>query len=126
MSRTFTIDGTKFSSLKEFYETFGKEALQGVSWGKNLDAFDDALSGGVGAISPGDTVIWRFSTLSRLRLGYDETVRSLEAQLRAAHPSQHASIKEALEEAKAKRGETAFDWLVAILREHPDIELRLE
>lgn len=124
-SRTFTIDGRDFRTLEEFYDVFGKTVLANISWGRNLDALDDMLSGTEGGIRDGDTIVWKNPMLSRMCLGYDETVRQLERLLREADASHHASIRDALVLAKTKKGETVFDWLVEIFREHDEVTLVL-
>jgi RNAse (barnase) inhibitor barstar len=123
--RTFIIDGKDFTTLEGFYDVFGRTVLPGVTWGRNLDAFDDALFGDVGDLHSGDTIVWKNPMLSRMCLGYDETVRQLERQFLGADPSQHNGIREAIALAKTKKGETVFDWLVEIFREHEDITLIL-
>jgi RNAse (barnase) inhibitor barstar len=126
MSRTFILDGNDFDTLEGFYDVFEVVALQGVAWGRNLDAFDDALSGGVGLFASGDTIIWKNSQRSRECLGYKETIRQLERQLAESDPSQHDSIMLAIELAKNEKGETVFNWLQEIITEHSDIHVRFE
>lgn len=126
MSRTFILDGNDFDTLEVFYDVFEVVALQGVAWGRNLDAFDDALSGGVGLFASGDTIIWENSQRSRECLGYKETIRQLERQLAESDPSQHDSIMLAIELAKNEKGETVFNWLQEIITEHSDIHVRFE
>lgn len=123
--RTFIIDGKDFVNLEGFYDVFGRTVLPGVEWGRNLDAFDNVLFGDMGDLHSGDTITWKNPMLSRMCLGYDETVRQLERQLREADASQHDAIHEAILLAKSKKGETVFDWLVEIFREHEDITLVL-
>ena len=126
MSHTFTIDGEKFSTLEGFYDEFTTVVIPGTLWGKNLDAFDDVLSGGVGQFTPGDTIIWKNSERSRECLGYKETIRQLERQLAESDPSQHESILLAIELAKGEKGETVFNWLQEIITEHNDINVRFD
>ncbi len=126
MSQKFIIDGEKFTTLEGFYDEFTSVVLPGVEWGKNLDAFDDVLSGGIGQFAAGDTIVWKNSQLSRARLGYNETIRQLERQLTESDSSQHESILLAIELAKNERGETVFNWLQEILTEHSDIVIRFE
>lgn len=126
MSHTYTIDGEKFTTLEGFYDAFTEAALPGVAWGKNLDAFDDVLGGGIGQFKSGDTLIWKNSQLSRERLGYQETIRQLERQLSESDPTQHESILLAIELAKGEKGETVFNWLQEIMTEHPEIHIHFE
>jgi RNAse (barnase) inhibitor barstar len=126
MSHTYTIDGDNFTTLEGFYDEFGDAVLPGINWGKNLDAWGDVLSGGVGQWREGDTLVWKNSQHSRERLGYRETIRQLERQLSESDPSQYESILLAIELAKSGKGETVFNWLQEILTEHPEIHIRFE
>lgn len=115
--RTFEIDGKKFSSLEEFYVQFESAALS-ADWGRNLDAFNDVLSGGFGTPEEGFVLRWRNHCLSRRRLGYAETVRQLERRLERCHPSNRSSVVEQLKQAKRRQGPTVFDWLLEIIQRH--------
>jgi RNAse (barnase) inhibitor barstar len=112
------LDGARFATLEEFYEEVGRVLVPGVEWGKNLDAFNDILRGGFGAPTGGFMLRWKNHRLSRVRLGYAETVRQLESRLLQGHPSNHADVSAKLAEATAQRGTTVFDWLCEIIRDH--------
>ncbi len=47
MKPTFEIDGSEFASLVEFYDLITARVLK-ENLGRNLDAFNDILSGGFG------------------------------------------------------------------------------
>ena len=124
----YIIDGNKFSTLEEFWEEIG-HVLMGIPnayWGRNLDAFNDILYGGWGTPDEGFILIWKNSSLSRTKLGYPETVRQLERRLKICHPVNREHVKRGIESAGRNEGQTVFDWLVEIIREHKDIELMLE
>ena len=48
--RIIELNGNKFSNLKGFYSEVERKMTYGLNWniGRNLDAFDDVLSGGFG------------------------------------------------------------------------------
>ncbi|QXP78428.1 MULTISPECIES: barstar family protein [Winogradskyella] len=48
--RTIEINGNNFSNLTEFYDELERKMTNGLNWkiGRNLDAFEDVLSGGFG------------------------------------------------------------------------------
>jgi RNAse (barnase) inhibitor barstar len=48
--RTIEINGNNFSNLTEFYDEVERKMTNGLNWkiGRNLDAFEDVLSGGFG------------------------------------------------------------------------------
>lgn len=66
---------------------------------------------------------WTNADISRERLGYDETGRFLERKLRTCHPSNVEHVRNDLMRARNGEGETLFDFICAILRNHgPDGE----
>jgi len=105
----YILDGTKFSTLEEFYDEVERVLIHGARWGRNLDAFNDILYGGFGTPSDGFTLIWEHSAESRTRLGYQETVRQLEARLKQCHPASRTDVTTALEAAARHEGPTVFD-----------------
>ena len=114
---SYTIDGSRFYTLEEFYEEVGDVLIPGAEWGKSLDAFSDILRGGFGTPDGGFIIKWRNSELSRERLGYTETVRQLERRLQQCHSSNLERISRELANAKLGIGPTVFDWLVESIRE---------
>ena len=126
MKTTYIIDGAHFTNLSEFYNEFGLSVIPGNDWGKNLDAFDDVLSGGFGTPPEGFAILWKNFALSRERLGFAETLKYLEHQLSVCDSSQRNSVFAEIENLKKKEGQMLFDMLIEIVKEHADIELRLE
>jgi RNAse (barnase) inhibitor barstar len=117
MVNVVEIDGSRFRSLEEFFVHFGERALS-APWGHNLDAFNDVLRGGFGTPEGGFTLRWSNHSISRQRLGYEETVHQLERRLLTCHPDNRAHVVQDLATAKNRQGPTAFDWLLEIIREH--------
>ena len=110
------IDGADFGTLEEFYDHLTARAGL-VSWGKNLDAFNDVLRGGFG--TPNQFKLrWLNHEESRKRLGYAETIRQLEIRLLRCHPDNVPQVEQDLQKARAHEGPTVFDWLVEIIRDH--------
>ncbi len=113
-----SLDGSNFSTLEGFYDEVSIKLIPGATWGRNLDAFNDILRGGFGTPESGFVLRWRNSDTSKVRLGYAETVRQLEARYQRCHPSNQASVAEKLELARREQGPTVFDWLVEIILDH--------
>jgi RNAse (barnase) inhibitor barstar len=44
----YEIDGSRFSTLEDFFEEISSVLIPGYSWGHNLEAFNDILRGGFG------------------------------------------------------------------------------
>jgi RNAse (barnase) inhibitor barstar len=115
----FEIEGTRFSTLEEFFAEFSRVVLPSFDpFLSNLDAFDDTLSGGCGTPEGGFTIRWKNHEVSRQRLGYAETVRQLELRLARCHPTNRPQVAEDLKQAQAHQGPTVFDWLMEIIHEH--------
>ena len=118
MKPEIVIDGSRTVSLEAFYDEFSCVALDGSFWGRNLDAFNDALRGGFGTPEGGFALRWSNSTASRVLLGYPETVRQLKLRLERCHPSNVKHVKGELSDAERGVGPTVFDWLVEIIAVH--------
>lgn len=117
LKQVYEIDGTRFSTLEEFYEEVSRVLIPGAYWGRNLDAFNDILRGGFGTPEEGFALVWKNSDLSRRRLGYLETVWQLGLRLEKCHPANREYVAHDLE-AERQEGPTVFDWLVEIIRVH--------
>jgi RNAse (barnase) inhibitor barstar len=50
MTKEIIIDGGNFATLSEFYDEVENKLTKGLDWkiGRNLDAFNDVLTGGFG------------------------------------------------------------------------------
>lgn len=115
----YEIDGTRFSTLEEFYAEFTRVVIPGFAPPlSNLDAFDDVLSGGCGTPEDGFTLRWKNHQVSRQRLAYPETVRQLELRLARCHPTNRPQVAQDLKQAQSHQGPTVFDWLTEIIHEH--------
>ena len=124
MPDVFTFDGARFDDLDGFWDEVERVLIPGRAWGRNLDAFSDVLSGGFG-LPAGFQVRWVNAARSRQRLGFDATVKWLEARLPEVYPSNRAEFSRRLEHARNQRGETLFEALVDIL-EHAGQGVTLE
>lgn len=121
--KIFEIDGNRFSTLVEFWDEIDRELLQGVNWGRNLDAFNDILCGGFGTPEEGFILYWKNSDISRLRLGYEQTIRFRERSLDCCHPSNREKIEKEIDEARRFQGQTLFDILVEIIHRYREGEI---
>jgi len=118
MKREYTIDGTRFSTLEEFYDEISSVLVPSAEWGHNLDAFNDILKGGFGTPEEGFILRWRNSKVSQHCLGYSETIRQLEKRLERCHTSNRENVAKELVAAKNHEGPVVFSWLVEIIKEH--------
>ncbi|MFF1843160.1 barstar family protein [Streptomyces sp. NPDC058217] len=119
MTVTYVIDGAEVTGPERFWQVIG-EAVNGPGgyFGRNLDAFADCLSGGMGTPDDGDFVIeWRDHASSARALGHEETARHVRRLLGRAHPTNRPALQRNLDEALAGHGPTLFDQLVEIIEE---------
>lgn len=115
----YEIDGTRFSTLEEFFTEFYRSATPGWNpFSPNLDGFNDVLRGGFGTPEEGFSIRWKNHEVSRQRLGYPETVRQMEQRLARCHPTNRGRVSEDLQQAHTQKGPTVFDWLIEIIRDH--------
>lgn len=118
MKTRIEINGDNFASLEEFYAEVSRKVIPEADWGRNLDAFNDILRGGFGTPEDGFVLVWKNHSVSRERLGYEETVHQLQLKLERCHPSNAELVARDLAAAQRHEGATVFDWLVAIIRDH--------
>ena len=101
-----------------------------MNWkiGRNLDAFNDVLRGGFGIHEYGEELdlIWSNSEKSKLDLGYEETLKYVEAKLATCHPTNVPYVQKDLEDLKAGKGDLLFKIIIGIIKDHDNLRLRLE
>ncbi len=125
MSRSvLTIEGKNVHDFESFIQEFNRVYSHfGVLWSGSLDAFNDYL------VWPDQryALVWKDSGLSRVSLGHGEMVKWLEERVQHCHPQNVPHMRERLEAAKLKRGQTMFEQLVEIVEDNGDyVQLRLE
>ena len=128
--KTILLNANRFSTLASFYQEVENTCTKDLGWsiGRNLDAFNDVLRGGFGVYDYKEPVqlIWLHSDKSRKDLGWEETVNYLSAKLTTCHPSNIESVKRDLAQAESHAGETLFEIIVGIIKNHGHIELSLQ
>lgn len=118
MKKVYEIDGDKFENYDEFCLHISQTLIPGHSWKGNLDAFNDILRGGFGTPDDGFIIKWKNSSRSRDKLGYAATVKYLEGKVTTCHPTNRKIVEKDLQLARKNNGQTLFDILVEIIREH--------
>ncbi|MDO5676443.1 MAG: barstar family protein [Propionibacteriaceae bacterium] len=121
-----TIDGTRIHDISSFYAELNRVFMQGVEWqlGESLDALNDLLHGGYGALADADeaTVVWIDMERNREALGVDATRAWLEAKL--GNPGfDQQGVRAQLAELEEGGGPTYFDIILDIFASHPNITL---
>jgi RNAse (barnase) inhibitor barstar len=77
VTRVYTIDGSRFSTLEGFYDEVESVLIPGQYWGRNLDAFNDILFWPWEEGEAPYRLLWKNAALSRERLGdaFDQLVQ---------------------------------------------------
>lgn len=123
------VDGSNFNNISEFYIEIDKRLTKGLTWktGHNLNAFNDLLHGGFGVHKYGEPIIiiWKNANKSKMDLGFNATIKYYEEILTKCHPTNIENVRAWLEDAKHERGDTLFDIIIEIIKEHEQIELIL-
>lgn len=125
----YVIEGGRISGIPDLYAELNRLFMTGEDWrlGTSLDALDDLLYGGYGALSGDDAVrmIWRDAAHSRDALGVAETERWLREKL--AQPGRFRSddLRRQLGELRAGTGATYFDRVLEVFADHPEVTLEL-
>ncbi|WP_332713323.1 barstar family protein [Pelagibacterium mangrovi] len=124
---TFTIEGGAIFDIASFYAELNRVFMAGESWtlGQSLDALDDMLYGGYGALKDKERVriVWRDIDKSRQALGLATTRAYYQAKL--AQPERYDTeiARKALAALEAGEGPTYFEIVLQIIAEHDTVEL---
>lgn len=127
MPHTLTLDGTRIRDIPSFYDEINRVFMVGIDWtlGHSLDALDDLLYGGYGALDGAApaTLVWTDFAASRDALGVETTRQYLLAKLAQPGRFNRAHAQHALDALDAGRGQTYFDIVLEIIAAHPNITL---
>jgi len=127
MTRTLTLNGDAISDIPTFYAEINRVFMADEDWavGQSLDALDDLLYGGYGALEGGEPVvlIWRDMEKNRGDLGLETTRAFYRQKLARPDVFDTARIKRDLAALEAGTGPTYFDIVLQIIAEHPEITL---
>lgn len=127
MEKQLIIDGNRINDIPSFYEEINRVFMTGEDWqlGHSLDAFNDLLYGGLGAIKSNEPVklLWKNMDKSSAALGEEVTRQYYEEKILAgpAFNTEHFRMK--LAELNSGAGQTYFDILLEIIADHPNITL---
>lgn len=127
--RVIEIDGSLVHGIPSLYAELNRVFMSDEPWslGESLDALDDLLYGGFGALHGAESarVVWRQSDAARAALGVETTRDYLRDKIARPDIYAAAPARRALTELEAGRGETYFDLVVRVFRDHANVELVL-
>lgn len=127
MKKEIIINGSRIHDKTSFYEEINRKFMQNESWqlAESLDAFDDLLYGGFGAIRDKEeiTLIWENFEANREALGTEFTISYYQEKLEHPDDFDSSVIQKRLKALKEGKGQTYFEILQEIIAEHSNIEL---
>jgi len=127
MTITLQIEGTAIDDIASLYAEINRVFMAGEEWqlGPSLDALDDLLHGGYGALAgqAQATLIWRDIAHSRTALGVEATRQWLQAKLDTPGSFNTQAIARQLDALQRGEGLTYFEIVMDIFGGHPNITL---
>ncbi|SOD98524.1 barstar family protein [Spirosoma fluviale] len=127
MVKQIEIEGNTINDITSFYKEINRVFMEGESWliGQSLDAFNDLLFGGYGALQGAESakLVWHHMDHSRKALGYQTTRDYYLDKLKPGSPYNKKVFQEKLVALESGSGETYFDNIMSIIAEHPRIKV---
>lgn len=127
MKLVLQIEGSAINDIASLYAEINRVFMAGEDWqlGPSLDALDDLLHGGYGALAgPAQaTLIWRDIAHSRTALGVETTRQWLQAKLDTPGSFNTQAIARQLQALQQGEGPTYFEIVMEIFASHRQITL---
>lgn len=127
MVKQIQIEGNAVNDIASFYAEINRVFMAAESWviGHSLDAFNDLLFGGYGALQGAQEVelVWHNMDHSRQALGYQTTRAYYLDKLKPGSPYNKKLFAEKLAALDTGTGETYFEIILSILADHPGIRV---
>ncbi len=126
-TKTLTIVGKDIHNISSFYAEINRVFMSEENWklGENLDALDDMLRGGYGAIRgyPCVKLVWKDIGVARSSLGLEATRTYLRAKLERPDLYNVDWINDQISALEAGTGQTYFEIILEIIAGHQSIEI---
>lgn len=127
MTKTLTIRGENIVDIPTFYAEINRVFMAGEDWqlANSLDALDDLLYGGYGAITGREPVrlVWQDMAQSRAALGIEATRAFLSEKMQRPDIFNVTVIGRQLDALRHGTGQTYFEIVLGIIADHRNIEL---
>lgn len=127
MRKTFFVDGSLIHDIPTLYDEINRVFMVSENWklGPSLDAFNDMLYGGYGAIKGDEPVdlIWLNFEQNKKALGIDTTRTWYLEKLKSPSVFNSELFMHKLEALENGAGQTYFDILLEIISGHRNITL---
>ena len=127
MTKTLTLVGADIHDSPSLYDEINRVFMAGEDWrlGPSLDALDDMLYGGFGAIDGEEPVILVWEDFERMQtsLGRETTRTFLQAKLDRPDVFNTALIRRQLDDLERGEGQAYLEIVLEIIAGHANIEL---
>ncbi len=127
---TLMLDGSAIYDIAGFYAEINRVFMANEDWqlGPSLDALDDLLYGGYGALAghASATVHWSQIAHCRAALGVATTRAWLQEKLAQPGTFNAARIGAQLDALERGGGQTYFDIIMDVFAGHPNLHLRTD
>jgi RNAse (barnase) inhibitor barstar len=127
MKKQLLIRGDHIHNIASFYDEINRVFMQHEDWkiGQSLDALNDLLYGNYGEIKQSEAIqlVWHSIEKSRNVLGFTATRTYYKEKLASPPHFNTRLIQERLNALEDGNGPTFFEIVIAIIAEHPNIEL---
>lgn len=127
MTKILTLVGAEIHDIPSLYDEINRLFMAGEDWalGPSLDALDDMLYGGFGAIDGDELVILVWEDFERMEtvLGLETTRAFLREKLAKPEVFNTALIRRQLDDLERGEGQTYLEIVLEILSSHANIEL---
>lgn len=127
MKLVLQIEGAAINDIASLYAEINRVFMAGEDWqlAPSLDALDDLLYGGYGALAghAQATLIWRDIAHSRTALGMETTRQWLQAKLDTPGSFNTQAIARQLQALQQGEGPTYFEIVIEIVSGHRQITL---
>jgi len=121
------LDGNRIHDIPSFYDEVNRVFMQevGFTLGPSLDAFNDVLHGGYGAIRGNEPIClkWLHFEKNKEDLGVAATIAFYRAKLEQPETFNPEWARKKVDELECGEGQTYIDMLLEIIGEHPNIRL---
>ena len=127
--KTITIEGKNITDIATFYQEINRVFMSNENWkiGPSLDALNDLLYGGFGAIDSKEpiTLIWKNLEENRKTLGLKTTKKFYESKLTAPEIYNINFVKGKITALESSNGSTYFEIILEIISDHSNIKLKV-
>ena len=127
MKKEFVIDGNRIKDKSSLYEEINRQFMHEESWqlAESLDAFDDLLYGGFGAIKEKEEIkiVWLNFERNKEAFGLDFTRNFYKEKLEQPENFDSKLVRRQLDDLERGEGQTYFEIIEEIISSHPNIEL---